>query len=90
MVEHHAPDSDSLERCQKRGSPNIDFTALALQEDSRMSHESLDIEDSIGITSLVDFTKTQRSFLSHMHCPIAGCDYLRYFEAYTSIATRAQ
>ena len=90
MVEHHAPDSDGLKRRQKRVSPNIDFTALGLHEDSRMTYEDLDIEDSIAITRLADFSKTQRSFIAPMRRPVAGCDYPRYFEAYTSIAAKSQ
>ena len=29
-----------------------------------MSYENLDIEDSIAITGLIDFTKTQRTFIA--------------------------
>ena len=64
MAEHRALDSDTLERGQKRGLSNLDFTGLTLHEDSRMTYEDLDIEDSIAITGVVDFPKTQRSFIA--------------------------
>ena len=84
------PNINTLERCQKRGLSNFDFTGLALHEDSRITYEDLDIEDSITITRLADFTKTQRCFIAPMRRPVAGCDYPRYFEAYTGIAAKAQ
>ena len=90
MAEHRALDSDTLERGQKRGLSNLDFTGITLHEDSRMTYEDLDIEDSIAITRLADFTKTQRSFIAPLRRPVAGCHYPRYFEAYTGIAAKTR
>ena len=61
---NHAPESETLERYYEKGSANVDITALALREDSGMSYEELDLENSIAITRLVDFTKTQGRFLT--------------------------
>ena len=61
---NHAPESESLGKYYERGSANVDITALALREESGRNYEELDIENSIAITRLVDFTKTQGRFLT--------------------------
>ena len=50
----YAPESNTLERYYERGVSSLDITALALCEYSGKNCD--DIENSIVITRLVDFT----------------------------------
>lgn len=61
---NHAPDSTTLMQYYEKGSSNIDVTAVALAEGTGVSYRTMDLEDSIATTRLVDLTKCQGKFLN--------------------------